>query len=184
MSLPRCPHSFSFWPENHFSWDFRKKWMATVIVSFFTFISPVSSSMVAPATSQIAEEFGMTTNTVIQAMVTSVFVLGYGMSELPIFWNKKVQNSLISCPQAFGPLVRKSFASTFAFPSLLSFFLGSWSDEWIVGTIEGFAVGQSLLPRSVLSLLLSFHIYNSIALSLSSRQYGTLDVASHKIKGS
>ena len=124
--------------------------------------------MVAPATSQIAEEFGMTTNTVIQAMVTSVFVLGYGMSELPIFWNKKVQNSLISCPQAFGPLVRKNFASNFAFPSLLSFFLGSWSDEWIVGTIEGFAVGQSLLPRSVLSLLLSFHIYNSIALSLFS----------------
>ena len=36
-----------------------------------------------------------------------------------------------------------------------------------MGTIEGFAVGQSLLPRSVLSLLLSFHIYNSIALSLS-----------------
>lgn len=66
-------------PKN---WDFRKKWMATVIVSFFTFISPVSSSMVAPATSQIAEEFGMTTNTVIQAMVTSVFVLGYAFGPL------------------------------------------------------------------------------------------------------
>jgi len=83
------------------SWTYRKKWMATVIVSFFTFISPVSSSMVAPATSQIVDEFGIT-NSVIQAMVTSVFILGYGKSGLPI------KNQLLILPQAFGPLVCKS----------------------------------------------------------------------------
>ncbi|KAG5351217.1 hypothetical protein C0989_007368, partial [Termitomyces sp. Mn162] len=58
-------------------WVFRRKWAATIVVSSFTFITPVSSSMVAPATLQIAGEFGVT-NTAIIAMMTSVFVLGFG----------------------------------------------------------------------------------------------------------
>jgi hypothetical protein len=65
--------------EWSFSWSYRRKWAATLVVSSFTFISPVSSSMVAPATQQIAHEFGIT-STVIIAMTTSVFVLGYGKS--------------------------------------------------------------------------------------------------------
>ena len=59
------------------SWSYKKKWIATLIVSSFTFISPVSSSMIAPASTQLAEEFGITSN-VLMAMATSVFVLGYG----------------------------------------------------------------------------------------------------------
>lgn len=60
-----------------FSWSYKKKWIATAIVSAFTFITPIASSMVAPATEQIAREFGIT-NTVIIAMTTSVFVLAFG----------------------------------------------------------------------------------------------------------
>jgi len=63
--------------EWSFSWSYRKKWAATLVVSSFTFISPVSSSMVAPATEQIAHEFGITSTAMI-AMTTSVFVLGFG----------------------------------------------------------------------------------------------------------
>ena len=59
------------------SWPFRQKWAATIIVSSFTFISPASSSMIAPAAAQIAEELGITSGTLV-AMTTSIFVLGYG----------------------------------------------------------------------------------------------------------
>ena len=48
-----------------------------MIVSAFTFISPVSSSMIAPASKQVAEQFDIH-STVILAMTTSVFILGYG----------------------------------------------------------------------------------------------------------
>ncbi|KAF9448084.1 MFS polyamine transporter [Macrolepiota fuliginosa MF-IS2] len=68
-------------PSNPKNWAYRKKWAATVIVSLFTFISPVSSSMVAPATSQIVEEFGVK-SLVVEAMMTSVFVLGYAFGPL------------------------------------------------------------------------------------------------------
>ncbi|KAI0067660.1 MFS polyamine transporter [Artomyces pyxidatus] len=58
-----------------------QKWTVTIIVSAFTFISPVSSSMIAPATEQVAEQFGIT-STVIIAMTTSVFVLAYAFGPL------------------------------------------------------------------------------------------------------
>ncbi|KAF9044167.1 MFS polyamine transporter [Panaeolus papilionaceus] len=67
--------------ENPKNWPYRKKWAATLIVSAFTFISPVSSSMVAPASAQVAREFGIT-STVMMAMTTSVFVLGYAFGPL------------------------------------------------------------------------------------------------------
>ncbi|KAF5372341.1 hypothetical protein D9615_009305 [Tricholomella constricta] len=68
-------------PANPKNWPYRRKWAATLVVSSFTFISPVSSSMVAPATSQVASDFGVTQNVVI-AMMTSIFVLGYAMGPL------------------------------------------------------------------------------------------------------
>jgi hypothetical protein len=48
-----------------------------MIVSAFTFISPVSSSMIAPASRQLAEQFDIH-STVLLAMTVSVFVLAYG----------------------------------------------------------------------------------------------------------
>ncbi|KAF9458414.1 MFS polyamine transporter [Collybia nuda] len=68
-------------PLNPKNWPYRQKWAATFVVSSFTFISPISSSMVAPATTQIAQEFGVT-STVVIAMMTSVFVLGYAVGPL------------------------------------------------------------------------------------------------------
>ncbi|KAF8823587.1 hypothetical protein HHX47_DHR10000313 [Lentinula edodes] len=68
-------------PSNPKNWTFRRKWAATAIVSAFTFISPVSSSMVAPATETIAAQFGIT-NDVLIAMTTSIFVLAYAIGPL------------------------------------------------------------------------------------------------------
>src|SRR5260370_4955901 len=59
------------------SWSFGKKWRAILIVSAFTFISPVSSSMIAPASGQVAEHFDIH-STVLIAMTVSAFFLGYG----------------------------------------------------------------------------------------------------------
>ncbi|PPQ78471.1 hypothetical protein CVT25_011866 [Psilocybe cyanescens] len=68
-------------PSNPKNWPYRKKWVATLVVSSFTFISPVSSSMVAPASDQVAQNFGITSNVLI-AMTTSVFLLGYAAGPL------------------------------------------------------------------------------------------------------
>ncbi|EIN05407.1 MFS general substrate transporter [Punctularia strigosozonata HHB-11173 SS5] len=68
-------------PHNPRNWTFRRKWAATVIVSAFTFISPVSSSMIAPAAGQVAEQFGITSSVVL-AMSISVFVLAYAIGPL------------------------------------------------------------------------------------------------------
>lgn len=59
------------------SWPYRQKWAATVVVSSFTLIGYASTSMIAPAASQVAEQFGITSS-VLVAMTTSIFVLGYG----------------------------------------------------------------------------------------------------------
>lgn len=61
----------------HRSWPYRRKWGATLIVSAFTFISPVSSSMVAPAGMEVARQFNIH-SPVLAAMTVSVFILGYG----------------------------------------------------------------------------------------------------------
>ncbi|KAA1478677.1 MFS polyamine transporter [Dentipellis sp. KUC8613] len=63
------------------NWTLRQKWGATAIVSAFTFISPVVSSAMAPASEQIAREFGVE-STVVIAMMTSIFVLAYAFGPL------------------------------------------------------------------------------------------------------
>lgn len=68
-------------PGNPKNWPFKKKWAATLVVSSFTFISPVSSSMVAPALGVISAQFGIT-NQVEQSLTLSVFVLAYAIGPL------------------------------------------------------------------------------------------------------
>ncbi|CAF9903865.1 MAG: hypothetical protein ALECFALPRED_003017 [Alectoria fallacina] len=68
-------------PENPKNWTFGRKWAATIVVSSFTLISPVSSSMVAPALTSISKEFGIT-NEVESQLVLSVFVLAYAIGPL------------------------------------------------------------------------------------------------------
>ncbi|KAL2054076.1 hypothetical protein ABVK25_005615 [Lepraria finkii] len=68
-------------PGNPKNWSFKRKWAATVVVSSFTFISPVSSSMVAPALSAIAADLNIT-NEVESQSVLSIFVLAYAIGPL------------------------------------------------------------------------------------------------------
>ncbi|KAI2786871.1 Efflux pump vrtL [Penicillium oxalicum] len=68
-------------PENPKNWPTRKKWAATLTVSLFTFMSPVSSSMVAPALSTIAAQFDVT-DQIISQLTLSIFVLAYAVGPL------------------------------------------------------------------------------------------------------
>ncbi|KAF9488438.1 MFS polyamine transporter [Pleurotus eryngii] len=68
-------------PLNPKNWSYKNKWAATIVVSSFTFISPVSSSMIAPAAEALSRDFGIT-NTVVTALTVSVFVLAYTIGPL------------------------------------------------------------------------------------------------------
>ena len=68
-------------PDNPKNWSKKRRWGATLVVSSFTFISPVSSSMVAPAIASIAMDFNIT-DEVEQQMVLSVFILAYAVGPL------------------------------------------------------------------------------------------------------
>ncbi|EKD21743.1 uncharacterized protein L3040_004966 [Drepanopeziza brunnea f. sp. 'multigermtubi'] len=68
-------------PNNPKNWSVGRKWSATLIVSAFTFISPVSSSMIAPAVNAIAAEFNIT-NDIEKSLTLSIFVLAYAVGPL------------------------------------------------------------------------------------------------------
>jgi hypothetical protein len=67
--------------ENPKNWAIKEKWKLTVAVSLFTFISPVSSSMIAPALEQLGKDLNMTEEIEVE-MAMSIFILGYALGPL------------------------------------------------------------------------------------------------------
>lgn len=67
--------------DNPKNWAFKTKWGATAIVSVFTFISPTSSAMSAPALPQIGRDLNVSDSTVL-ALLISIFVLAYAIGPL------------------------------------------------------------------------------------------------------
>ncbi|KAI9885714.1 MAG: hypothetical protein M1823_002479 [Watsoniomyces obsoletus] len=65
-------------PANPLNWPRSRKWAATIIVSCFTFISPVSSTMVAPALPTMAREFGISSS-IEQMLLLTIFLLAYAI---------------------------------------------------------------------------------------------------------
>ncbi|KAH8800632.1 hypothetical protein F5884DRAFT_757484 [Xylogone sp. PMI_703] len=63
-------------PENPINWLYRKKWAAMIVMSSFTFISPVLSTMTVPALAVIGKDFNIT-NTVEKQAILSIFILAY-----------------------------------------------------------------------------------------------------------
>lgn len=68
-------------PENPKNWPNKRKWAAVLVVSSFTFISPVSSSMVAPALPDMDRDLGIH-NEVLSQMILSIFILAYAIGPL------------------------------------------------------------------------------------------------------
>ncbi|KAL0572434.1 hypothetical protein V5O48_009527 [Marasmius crinis-equi] len=63
-------------PENPRNWPRRKKFICTILLSALTFLTPLSSTMIAPAGRIIAEEFNIKDDFIVN-MTTSIFVLAY-----------------------------------------------------------------------------------------------------------
>lgn len=70
-------------PEHPKNWPDSTKWKYTYAVSLFVFISPVSSSMIAPATNNVAEALGLH-GYFETYMCISIFVLAFAIG--PVFF--------------------------------------------------------------------------------------------------
>ncbi|KAI3329431.1 MFS general substrate transporter [Xylariaceae sp. AK1471] len=70
-------------PKNPKNWKYSKKWAAVFTVSLFTFISPVSSSLVAPALGKISDELNITQD-FEKNLTLSIFILAYAVG--PLIW--------------------------------------------------------------------------------------------------
>jgi MFS family permease len=68
-------------PANPRQWSPVKKWQAMAIVSFYTFIATLGSSMMAPALPDIAKKYDIT-NSAIVAMTLSIFFLSFALGPL------------------------------------------------------------------------------------------------------
>lgn len=62
-------------------WPMTRKWTATTIVSAFAFISPVASSMVAPALEDIGRDLDIHSSA-LRALILSIFLLAYALGPL------------------------------------------------------------------------------------------------------
>ncbi|ETS77409.1 hypothetical protein PFICI_11283 [Pestalotiopsis fici W106-1] len=68
-------------PLNPKNWKSGKRWAATLVMSSFTFITPVASSMVAPAFDAIGAEFHIVSEIELSLML-SIFILAYAVGPL------------------------------------------------------------------------------------------------------
>ncbi|EXJ78950.1 hypothetical protein A1O3_08450 [Capronia epimyces CBS 606.96] len=68
-------------PEKALNWTEKKKWSNIGIISSVTFLTPLASSMVAPAIPLIMKEFH-TTDTTIGSFIVSIYILGYAVGPL------------------------------------------------------------------------------------------------------
>ncbi|KAH0526658.1 hypothetical protein TsFJ059_009955 [Trichoderma semiorbis] len=68
-------------PENPKNWPNKTKWRYTIAVSLFTFISPVSSAMIAPALSKLSEDLNINSKLEIE-LALSIFILAYAVGPL------------------------------------------------------------------------------------------------------
>ncbi|KAH3949424.1 hypothetical protein HBI56_102750 [Parastagonospora nodorum] len=68
-------------PENPRNWTPLKKWLALSTVSFLSCISPLTSSMIAPATPLISRDLNNDSDT-FSVLVVTFFILGYVVGSL------------------------------------------------------------------------------------------------------
>ncbi|KZS94405.1 MFS general substrate transporter [Sistotremastrum niveocremeum HHB9708] len=68
-------------PRNPRNWSPARKWSSLAVVSLYTFVSPLASSMLAPGLPEIADKYGMTNSTLI-ALTLTVFLLAYAVGPL------------------------------------------------------------------------------------------------------
>lgn len=68
-------------PRNPRNWALRKKWITVSIVSLYTFLSPLASSMMAPGLPLLAVRYQITNETVIP-LTLSIFLIAFALGPL------------------------------------------------------------------------------------------------------
>jgi hypothetical protein len=68
-------------PEKPLNWSVSAKCLNLGLVSFFRFLTPLTSSMVAPVTGLILHDFD-TDNETIGSFIVSIYILGYALGPL------------------------------------------------------------------------------------------------------
>jgi len=68
-------------PQNPKNWSQRRKWACTLTVAMFTFISPIASSMVAPALEDVAKDLNVPPG-FQTSLLLSIFILSYAFGPL------------------------------------------------------------------------------------------------------
>ncbi|KAG7447085.1 MFS general substrate transporter [Guyanagaster necrorhizus] len=68
-------------PENPKNWSYSQKWIATGLISTYTMLSPITSSMIAPAARDVAKDLGATSH-IFEPLLTSIFILAYAFGPL------------------------------------------------------------------------------------------------------
>ena len=68
-------------PERPLNWSTSAKCLNLGLVSFFRFLTPLASSMIAPVTGLILKDFN-TDNEAIGSFIVSIYVLGYALGPL------------------------------------------------------------------------------------------------------
>ncbi|KIA75605.1 cycloheximide resistance protein [Aspergillus ustus] len=86
MSNDACESDVVDWdgpndPENPKNWSSTRKITATITIALISILTPLGSSMVAPSTSQLMDEFHFTSD-ILGAFVVSVYLLGYAIGPL------------------------------------------------------------------------------------------------------
>ncbi|KAG9021026.1 hypothetical protein FRB95_003065 [Tulasnella sp. JGI-2019a] len=67
-------------PANPYNWRMGRKWTAMTVVSLFTLMSPLASSMVAPALPIIPDEFGIKQGSVESSLILSFLFLAFNIA--------------------------------------------------------------------------------------------------------
>lgn len=68
-------------PANPKKWSFKRRWLATGLVSLIAFMTPIASSMIAPAETDIDKDLNVS-STIESELIFSIFVLGFVIGPL------------------------------------------------------------------------------------------------------
>lgn len=63
------------------NWSTSKAWCNLGVISFFRFLSPLTSSMIAPVSNSVLQDFGVNSQ-ITGSLITSIYVLGYALGPL------------------------------------------------------------------------------------------------------
>ncbi|KAF8966560.1 multidrug resistance protein 4 [Flammula alnicola] len=68
-------------PENARNWPLFRRWVAMCIVSFYTLLPPLASSMMAPGLPEVADKYNITSATIV-ALTLSIFLVSFALGPL------------------------------------------------------------------------------------------------------